>query len=100
MSDGMKRPPTTAEQAKEAARDDLSRTELTNMLYDLSGVYEVLVDGEDEDWRPTTITVGFGDDGYRYTGDVVTIMRRAGWKFEHAVFGPYNRLCFEEADSA
>ena len=64
------------------------------MVYGLSNVSEVLVDGEDEDWRPTTITVGFRD--YRATGDVGTIMRRQGWQFADVVFHPYNRITFVE----
>lgn len=89
--------PTPAEQAIEAARDDPSRTELTNMVYDLPGVTELLVDGEDEGWRPTVITVGFGQDGYRYTGDVIDVMQAAGWNVGNVVFGPYNRISFQES---
>ena len=87
-------PPSKLEQATERARDELTRQELTNMVYGLSGVCEILVDGDDEDWRPTTITVGFED--YRVTGDVGTIMRRQGWRFADAVFSPYNRITFVE----
>jgi len=90
--------PRTAEQALEAARDDPSLTELTNMVYDLSKVTELLVDGDDEDWRPTTITVGFGERAYRETGDAIGLMRAAGWTVESVVFSPYNRITFEEAD--
>lgn len=92
----MKRPPNVYEQAKEAAHDDPSRTDLTNMVYDLPCVHEVLVDGEDEDWRPTTITVGFSDDAGRGTGDVATIMQRAGWQLDGVTFAPYNRVRFVE----
>jgi len=92
--------PNIYEQAKERARDDLDRVELTNMLYDFPNVDECLVDGEDEDWRPTRITVGFTpDDGHRDTSEVATVMRRAGYKFADATFAPYNRLAFEERDS-
>ncbi|WP_225336643.1 hypothetical protein [Halomicrobium urmianum] len=90
--------PNAYEQAKERARDDLDRQELANMVYDLPCVIELLVDGEDEDWRPTTITVGFEDDAGRGTEDVATIMRRAGWAFSGATFSPYNRLRFEERE--
>lgn len=90
----MQTTPNVYDQAKEAALDGPSRTELANMVYDLPCVCELLVDGEDEGWRPTAITVGFDDDTGRGTGDVATIMRRAGWRFEHAVFAPYNRLTF------
>ena len=86
-------PPSKLEQAKERARDELTRQELTNMVYGLSNVSEVLVDGEDEDWRPTMITVGFRD--YRATGDVGTIMRRQGWKFVDATF-QHQRVTFVE----
>jgi len=44
-------PPHKYEQAKERARDDLGRQELANILCDLPCVAELLVDGEDEDWR-------------------------------------------------
>lgn len=92
----MEKPPNKYEQAKERARDDLDRTELANMVYDLPGVMELLVDGEDEDWRPTTITVGFEDDHGRGTDDVAEIMARAGWTFAGATFAPFNRLRFKE----
>jgi hypothetical protein len=88
-------PPTgAAARAKELARDDPSVRELANCCYDLPHVCEVLVNGNDEEWRPTEVTVGFYDDGFRGTGDVATIMQRAGWRFERAVFAPYNRLTF------
>jgi len=91
-------PPSKYEQALERARDDLSRTQLTNMVYDLPDVGEVLVDGEDEGWRPTVITVGFGDEAGRGTSEVVTIMRRQGYHFDGVVFSPYNRLLFVERE--
>jgi len=69
------------------------------MLYDLPNVMEILVDGEDEDWRPTTITVGFDDDAGRGTDDVAIVMQRAGWRFDGATFSPYNRVRFVERGS-
>lgn len=86
--------PNVYEQAREAARDGPPRTELTNLLYDLPCVDEILVDGENEDWRPTTITVGFRD--HRGTDDVAVIMARAGWRFDGATFAPFNRVRFVE----
>lgn len=96
MTDSIDSAPNVYEQAKERARDNLGRTDLTNMVYDLPTVSEILVDGEDEDFRPTTITVGFSNDAGRGTDDIATIMRRAGWKFDGATFSPYNRLRFEK----
>lgn len=93
---GIERPPNLYEQAREAARDDPGLTELGDILHDMPAVTEVLVDGRDEDWRPVEITVGFGDDGYRATDDVLAIMRSAGWKAEHVTFAPYNRIRFSE----
>jgi len=91
------RPPSPIEQAKEAAFDDPTRRELTNMLYGLSYSVSVLVDGEDESWRPTTITVEFDREDYgRGTGDVLTIMRRAGWELQSVTFGR-PQLHFERA---
>ena len=89
----LERPPSKADQAKERARDELTRQELTNLVYGLPNVCEVLVDGEDEDWRPTMITVGFKD--WRATGDVGTIMRRQGWRFVDATF-QHQRVTFVE----
>lgn len=85
--------PTKTEQAKERARDDIERQELANLLYDLPGAYEVLLDGEHEDWRPTEITVGC--ENYRATGDVAEIMAIAGWRVDRVVF-QYNRIEFVE----
>ena len=96
MSDYVGTEPSVYDQAKERARDDMTRTELTNMLFDFPNVTECLVDGEDEHWRPTTITIGFADGGYRDTQEVATVMRRAGYKFSYAVFSPFHRLSFEE----
>jgi hypothetical protein len=89
--------PSVIEQAKEAARDDPSRRELTNLLYDLPGVHEVLVDGEREYWRQVTMTVGFSDSTGRMTSDVATIMQRAGWQFAGATFS-LERLRFTRRD--
>lgn len=90
--------PTTAEQAKEAARDDLSRSELMNMVYDQPTVVEVFCDGQDDDYRPTTVTVGFRDSGGRGTHTVGTIFQRAGWTF-HDATPCYDRLTFEKPGS-
>jgi hypothetical protein len=88
--------PPQIEQAKSAARDGLTRRELTNLLCDLWCTDEVLVDGEDDSWRPTTITVGFSDDGGRGTDGVALIMARAGWQLDGVTFAPYNRVRFVE----
>jgi hypothetical protein len=90
--------PNAYEQAKEAALDGPTLRELTNMLYDLSCSVGCLVDGEDEDWRPTRITVEFDRDDYgRGTDDVLTIMRRAGYRLESVTFGR-PQLHFEATD--
>ena len=89
-------PPDKYEKAKERARGELSLTELTNMLHGLRHVHGVLVDGEEESFRQTTVTVGFDKDGYRSTRVVGIIMRRQGWMFQEAIFEPYNRLRFVE----
>lgn len=93
------RPPTAYEQAKEAAFDDPTRQELTNMLYDLPSVVGCMVDGEDEDWRPTRIIIEYrrGDYG-RDTDDLLTIMRRAGWQLQAVTFGR-PQLHFEPVDA-
>lgn len=92
-------PPHKYEQAKERARDDLGRTELTNMVYDLPCVCEVLVDGEDEDWRPTEITVRFTEDYGGGIDDTIAVMQRAGWRVDGVTFGTYRRLTFVERGS-
>lgn len=86
----MDTPPPAYEQATVAARDDIDRTELTNLVYDLPDTAEVMVDFEDEP-RPTRITVGFDPDG-RGTHYVAQIMRQQGWRFEDVTWSPYNRL--------
>lgn len=88
--------PSRPEQMVAAARDGVSRRELTNMLFDLSHVHSVIVDGDEEQWRDTTIAVMFDDKGYRDTSDVIDIMRAAGWQVASVTFAPYNRLTFEE----
>lgn len=89
-------PPNVYEQAKERAHDDLDRTELTNMVYGLPVVGEVLVDGEDEDWRPTTIMVGFNEDYGSAIDDAITVMQRAGWSVDGVTFGAYRRIQFKK----
>lgn len=83
--------PSKTEQAKERARDGLDTQELANLLYDLPGVYEILLDGANEDWRPTQITVGF--ESYRASDDVAEIMAIAGWRVDRVVF-QYHRIEF------
>lgn len=83
--------PPQIEQAKEAVRDDPNLRDLKNIVYGLDGVTELFADGEDEDWRPTVITIGFED--YDRTSDVVDIMAIAGWRVERVVF-TYQRIEF------
>lgn len=90
----------TCEDCDMALGDDPSRQDLTNMVYDLPHVVEILVDGEDEGWRPTVVTVGFDDSGHRTSGDVLDIMRAAGWKPDDVTFGPFNRISFVEVDAS
>lgn len=92
-------PPHKYDQAKVRARDDLSLTELTNMVYDLPCVSELLVDGEDEGWRPTKITLGFCEDYGAGIDDAISVMQRAGWRVDGVTFGTYRRLTFAERDS-
>ena len=89
-------PPNTYDQAKERARDDLDRQELTNIVYALPCVCELLVDGDDVDWRPTVITVGFAEDYSAGIDDTITVMQRAGWRVDGVTFGTYRRLTFVE----
>jgi hypothetical protein len=89
-------PPGQYDQAKERVRDEIGRTELTNLVYSLSCVAEVLVDGEDEDWRSTTITVGFSEEYGAGVDDTITVMQRAGWRVDGVTFGNYRRLEFVE----
>jgi len=92
--------PSVYEQAKEVARDDLSRTELTNLLYDFPHVCECVVDGEDKDWQPTRATVRFDDDAGRDTSEATTVMQCGGYKLADAAF-ELNRLTFvDREDSA
>lgn len=76
--------PSPIEQAKDRARDDLDNQELWNMVYDLPGVVHLQPYGEDDDWRRTTVSVTF--DGYRMTGEVTTVLQRAGWQVDEVVF--------------
>jgi len=92
-------PPHKYDQAKDRARDDLDRQELTNMVLDLPCVCEVLVDCEDEDLRPTEITVGFAEDYGGGIDDTITVMQRAGWRVDGVTFGTFRRLTFVEVTS-
>ena len=87
--------PSQLEQALEAARDDPSLTDLTGMLLDCPQVAHVMVDGDDERWRPTTIAVCFAGD--RGTADVLSLMARAGWRPRSACFSR-ERITFEAID--
>lgn len=90
--------PSTLDQALEAANDDPSITQLVGMLCDLECLYGVGVDGEDDEWRPTTISVNFDDRHGSGTSDVIKIMRRAGWEPVSTCFSR-NRITFEEVES-
>ncbi|PGF14244.1 hypothetical protein CP556_24885 [Natrinema sp. CBA1119] len=94
--------PSTLEQALEAANDDPTRQELVNMLCSLGGLH-VHVDGTDEDWRPTTIDIGCVDPTWQCdtaTNDLLTLMRRAGWRLESVSFGARKRLTFREVSDS
>lgn len=100
MTDSIERPPVEMpphkyEQAKERARDDLTRQELANLVHDLPCVCEVLADGE-EDWEQTRLTVGFAEDYGGGIDDTITVMQRAGWRVDGVTFGTYRRLSFVE----
>lgn len=90
----VEQPPNQYEQAKEAVRDDVTPSELSNILLSLPPVYEALVDFEDIADAPIQITVGFED--YHGTREVTEIMRTAGYKVDVTVFS-YNRIHYEEA---
>jgi hypothetical protein len=92
-------PPHKYEQAKERARDDLDRRELVNLVHDLPCVVETLVDGDDEPWRQTQITIGFTEDYGGGIDDTITVMQRAGWRVDGVTFGNYRRLAFVERDA-
>jgi len=92
--------PSELEQALEAANDDSTRRELVNMLCSLEGLF-VHVDGTDEQWRPTTIELECLDKTWQCdaaTRDLLTLMRRAGWRLESVSFGTRKRLSFRERD--
>jgi len=76
--------PSPIEQAKERARDDLDNQDLWNMVHDLPGIVYLQPNGEDEDWRRTTVSVGFDD--YRTRGEVTMVFQRAGWQVDDVVF--------------
>jgi len=78
--------PSKVEQAKEKARDDLTLTELCNMIHDLPCVLELIVDGEADGYRETRIIIGFKSENGAGTDDIATIMRRAGWTFDGVTF--------------
>lgn len=93
--------PSTLEQALEAANDDPTRRELTNMLCSLGGLH-IHVDGTNDEWRPTTIEIECLDKTWqsdRATGDLLTLMRRAGWRLESVCFGARKRLSFRDHDA-
>ena len=95
-----KRTPSKIEQALEAANDDPTMQEFVNMLCSLDGI-SVLVDGDDEDWRPTEVMVEIHDKTMqcdRATRDLLTIARRAGWKVHSVSFGVRKRLTFVPTD--
>jgi len=88
--------PSILEQALEAAHDEPTLTELTGMLLDLPMVWGVTADGDGdgERWRPATIMVNLEDDHGTGTGDVIRLMRRAGWEPTSVCFSR-NRLTFK-----
>lgn len=94
---GLTRPPKQHEQALEAAKDGLTRTELTNMVFDLESVHFVHVGGEDEDWRPTEIDIHVNDDYGTKSDDILKIMRAAGWKATYVTFSR-NRISFQRRE--
>ncbi|PCR88646.1 hypothetical protein [Natrinema ejinorense] len=88
--------PSKLEQALEAANDDPTMQELVNMLCSLEGLF-VHVDGADEGWRPTTIEIECLEETWQShtaTNDLLTLMRRAGWRLEGVTFGARKRLTF------
>lgn len=95
-----KQTPSQIEQALEAANDDPTMKEYVNMLCSIDGL-SVLVDGEDEDWRPTEVIVECLDKSMqssRATRDILTISRRAGWQLHSVTFGTRKRLTFVPAE--
>lgn len=91
--------PTKYEQAQEAAKDGVTRAELTNILLDLPHVHEALVQGENEDWRPTIVMVGFEESPGASTAHVDKIMRLAGWKSDGTSFALNRRHYVQRGES-
>ena len=89
--------PNIYQQAREAARDDPTMTELLNMLHDLPHVFGVGVDGDDEDWRPTIVRINFDDEMGRGTSQVLDIMHIAGWRPAGVCFTARNRITFKRS---
>lgn len=92
-------PPTKYEQAQEAARDGVTRTELMNMLLTLPKVHEALSQGEEGGWRETIITVGFSDSPGAATAHVDELMRLAGWKSDGTSFALNRRHYVRREDT-
>lgn len=90
-------PPTDYEQALERANDDLTLTELTNMLYSLPSVAVVQPIGDENHWDDLLLDVMFNDDFGRGIEDVVEILHRQGWLLDEAVFSR-RKLRFAECD--
>ena len=72
---------------------------LDDEMGDALGPLHPRLDGDDERWRPTTIIVNLEDDHGTGTGDVIRLMRRAGWEPTSVCFSR-NRLTFEAIDDA
>ncbi|SDL09636.1 hypothetical protein [Natronorubrum texcoconense] len=92
--------PSQIEQALEAARDDPSEREFIHMLHSIDGVWAI-VDGHDERWRPTQITIECHDKAMKSssaTRDLITLARRAGWQLVSVGFNHRNQLVLEERD--
>ncbi|OIB55783.1 hypothetical protein BBD46_02945 [Natrialba sp. SSL1] len=68
------------------------------MLLDLSTVSHIMVDGQDDRWRPTSIAVHFGSDHGTGTDEPITLMQRGGWGPMHVCFSRH-QITFEEVDS-
>jgi len=93
MPEPIDNPPNKLEQAKERALDEMSQTQLCNMVLDLPGVQHLDVhDPEHSD--QTFLFVTFEEHRHGKTvPDVITVMSHQGWLIENVTFSR-RRICF------
>lgn len=79
----------------ESSKGGDTLTELTDTLRDLPNVHDVVVCGDDNDSKLTTVVVTFMDFPGRTTADVDEIMRLSGWESDGTSFSQNQRLYVE-----